>query len=796
MASDSDDMDAQNSEDNNEETIAELEKKIRELKLKKDLRAGFTKITLREKWKAIFFVFPLLILSLLPPLFVMFDRWFQVNDFVNKSKESWCKVSFFCESLLPPYFIWIFSLLGMISIMMVLFAPKIYEKIEPIYLAPKIDYQTNSGHEGHSNFRKALILIAVVGLVTEIVYCSLFKHIPGMELLIVIMFTFVAIYFSETEISLQKISTQFNGFLKKAPLYGTVIFSQVALIIFLKEITSFSPQKNYIYFLPILFAIAAVIWQGKKISKIFWLFTLAMILYAFRMSSWKFSFIGDEYSFFFYPTQFISHQTFSQIAEQFFNIKGVYDVHPYFSSLITYVSMLFFGNDYFGFHLSNILFMAFLIPMFYDFFKSFINEKVAFIAVIPFAFSHYLINFSKIGYNNLQSLFAMCLILWLANKAIKKRTLSSYFLLGISLGFCFYTFPLGIFTIPLVGLFVLMFDPLRSKAVWVRYLFAFLGLIIIMIPIFYQPYFWSNMAGNTIFFEKNQGVITFSTAIESATHIIHNVLYTSLSYLFIPVESHYVTSSLVDPMLSAFLPLGFLLSIMNFRRNRFLAFLTLSYIFEILILSISNPYDFPALTRMFLLIPFYFVFAILGLDWILRVIAGISYQSGRVYYWMITCVLIISSLLNMIQSTSILQQRTEMYPFQSVILRLFQHDKINYPDEIKSFLFLTDKNFSFYFFETFVDVFHTPESKAQLQQLIVESPQIPDYWIERMKDENLAIIIPNSLKFSLATSLQPILDQTGKASCAITDKSGKYNYYQLWYPQKYPDMCQEAQSLQ
>jgi len=797
MSPDSNDTDGQFvNEDNNEKVIAELEMKIKTLKLKKDLQAGFIQFDKKEKWKTIFFILPLVILSFLPPLFVMLDRWFEVDKFAHYSRDAWCKIEFLCSSLLPPYFGWIFFILGIIAFTMIMFAPKIYGKIESFFHSPENDDQSSFILKGQLGFRKPLIIIAVIGFVAEIVTCILLKRIPGMELLLVALTLLAAIVTGETEISLRTLSTHFNTFIKKAPLYGTMVFSQVALIISLKEITSFNSQKNYLYFLPMVFAIAALIWQRKKINKLFWIFTLAIVLFSFKMSSWKFSFIGDEYSFYFLPNQLISHQTFPQIMEHFFNVKGVYDTNPYFSSLIQYVSMLFFGNDYFGWHISNYLLLAFTIPMLYDFFKSFLNERVAFLAVIPLAFSHYLINFSKIGYNNLQALFALCLILWVAAKAVQQRKHSTYFLLGLSLGVCFYTFPLGIFSIPLVGIFLLIFDLPRSKAAWLRYLLTLLGLLIILTPIFFQPDFWQNMAGRTIFFENNQSVFAFSNFLEIANRITHNILYAFLVYLYIPNESHFIVSSVVDPFLTVFLPLGFLLSIINFRKNRFLAFLVMSFVTEILILSISNPYDFPSMTRIFLLIPFFYVFAVLGLDWLVRVIAGITDQPGKIYNWTLTFVMITACILNFIQATLILHNRTERYPIQSVILRLFQQDAIANPQDTKTYLFLTDKDFGFYFFETFVDVYNVPESKAQLQHLIVESPQISETWIQRMKEqEDLIIIVPYSLETSLFTSIQPILQETGKSVCEIAEDSADIHYYQMWYSQKYPYMCEEAQSV-
>ncbi len=779
----------------NEELIAELEQKIQDLRRRKNLQAGFIQIESKEKWKYGIFVIPLLVLGLLPPLFVVLDRWFNVNQWVYYPKENWCKIEFFCSSRLPSYFGLIFFILGLITLLMIAFAPKNIREIDSIFHFPDKTYVSNSFHKRQYIYRNILVIVGSVGLAAEIFFSIFLKRIPGTELFLIIFLILAIIVLSEKEISLVVLTTYVKNWLQKLPVNGTIIFSLIAIIIFMKETTSLNPQKNYLMFLPLIIAMVALVWQRKNIHKIFWLVLLTVAVYSLGSSSWKFAYVGDEYSFYFYPTQFISKQTFSEINQYFFNVKGVYEVHPYFSSLITYVSMLFSGKDYFGWHIINFLFISLSIPMFYDLFKTYLHERVAYIAVIPLIFSHYLVNFSKVGYNNLQSLFVIGLIFWAANKAVQKRTFTSYFLLGLSLGACFYTFALGIYFVPLVGLFLLMFDPLRSKAVWGRYLLALLGFAMIMIPIFFQPVYWQNMAGNTTFFKDNHSFATSAEANESLKLILHNLLYTPLAYLYSPCESHFVVSSLVDPIMAVFVPLGFLLSIINVRSHRFFTFLTISVLIEIIVMSITNPYDAPPMTRMFVFIPFYVVYIALGLDWVVRILAGFSYQPGRYYYWMITCVIIAAGILNIVQSKLILDKRTERYPVQSIILRLFQHDALASPDEDKSYLFLTDNNFAFYFFETFVDVYGVPDSKAQLENLILESTEIPESWLQQMKEnEDLIIIVPYSVKPELFTAWQPLLSQSGKSVCEVKDKLGSYSYYQFWYSPKHPNLCIEAQS--
>jgi hypothetical protein len=787
--------DPSNKEENIKENIIELEAQLKALQVKNDFHEGFMQYSGREKWRTIFFIFPLIILSLLPPLFVVFDRWFQVSQVVNFSRDTWCKIDFLCQAHLPSYFLWIFYILGLISILMIVFAPSFYGNIEKFLHEPEIHNKPDSVQKGQSDLRKQLILLAIAGLVMDLIICFTFHRVPGMELLLVVIAFLAAIYVGEKEFTSQMFTSWVDDHKGNISLYATMVFSQIALILFLREVTSFNTQK-WIYYILMLFALAAIIIQRKKLPKIFWIFSLAVIVFTFQMNSWKFSQIGDEYSFFFYPVQVISHQSFFQMVDEFFKVNGVYDIVPYFSSFITYLFMIFAGFDHFGWQLSISLLMALMVPMVYDFLKTFIHERLAFLAVIPLAFSHYLINFSKVGYTNLQAVFMMCFILWVASKAIKGRTFSLYFLLGISLGVCFYTYPLALYTIPLVALLLFLFDSPRSKATLLRYSFTIFGLVLMLIPIFFQPVYWSNMAGRTVFFINNGSLVTNSAMKDIINRFASNLLYIPFVYLFIPGEGVYVVSSLVDPLLAVFIPLGFLLAIINLRRSRFIVFLTISYLFELLIISVSNPYDAPPLTRMFLFIPFYFIFAMLGVDWVARVLAGITNRPRKFYYFAITGVLIAAGLVNLIQSTFIYDERTPSYTLEPTVLRLFQHDAIKSPGDAKVYLFLTDKDSSLFWYDTFQEVYGVPDSEAQLQRLIVDSPQISDYWLQQMKDQdNLVIIVPYSFPAPLLTSLQPILKQSGKTECDVSDLPGKNLRYQMWYSSQYPDLCSEAQSI-
>jgi hypothetical protein len=316
-----------------------------------------------------------------------------------------------------------------------------------------------------------------------------------------------------------------------------------------------------------------------------------------------------------------------------------------------------------------------------------------------------------------------------------------------------------------------------------------------MVPIFFQPNFWANMSGRTVFFTNHSNLVSVNDRANLIFHITSNLLYIPFVYLFIPGEANFIVSSLVDPLLAVFLPLGFLLALLSLRRNRFVLFLTVSFLFELFIISFTNPYDAPPLTRMFLFVPFYFVFVAFGLEWLAKIISSITKRPGKVYWLIISCVFVVGGCLNMIQSNLIYQQRVENFPVEPTVLRMFQHDAIDNPAESKVYLFMMDKDTSLFWYQTLQDVYGVPESKAQLLRLVVDSPQLPADWLNRIKDEeNLVVILPQSLPESLRVALQPILVQTGKLGCDVTDLPGKSFRFQVWYSPKYQNLCAEALS--
>jgi 4-amino-4-deoxy-L-arabinose transferase-like glycosyltransferase len=111
--------------------------------------------------------------------------------------------------------------------------------------------------------------------------------------------------------------------------------------------------------------------------------------------------------------------------------------------------MKLFDNRNFGWRFSNPFLMACSLPFFYYFFKAFVSQRIALMAVILLGFSHYLLSFSKIGYNNLQALFATGLVLASLTWALQSMKPIAFSATGLVMGLCFYIYPAALYVVPL-----------------------------------------------------------------------------------------------------------------------------------------------------------------------------------------------------------------------------------------------------------------------------------------------------------------------------------------------------------
>jgi hypothetical protein len=752
---------------------------------------GFERFTGKRWWGAVLLATLVSILSVLPPLLVVLDRWIFFKPIMDFSINNWCKVQILCWAGFQDYFFWIFNCLTIVAVLILVFARPYFGKVETASSPTRSAGEPASISQDQLSLRKKLLFIATLGLILDIGLSILYRRPPGFELMLNAALFLVALILGEKEIDAGVLRDWIEALKEKAPLYGTILFSEIALVLFSRELLSFR-RMNWIYIILFLLALATVVWQRKKLGKIYWLFNLTIVLFMLNLNSWKFSKIGDEYDFFDFPTYIIARQSVFQIWGTFFTALQVHSRYAYISSFVQFISMRLLGFDHFGWHFINILLVALTIPILYNFLKSFVAERIAFIAVVLLAASQYLINFSKIGYNNLQALFVMILILWMASRALKEQTSSAYFLLGISMAGCFYSFPAALYMLPLPVFLLLLYSPPKSWAVWRKYGFMLAGLLLLIIPLVFQPNFWLEMLKGTALNTSE----TASDSIGFVNHLITDFLYTVFTYLFVADEGHFVVSSFVDPLTAVFVPLGVLLVICNLRRSRFMIFLAVSFLVEIILIGTTSNYNsYTPKTRLFLILPFFFIFAAIGIDWLIRLIAGITAQPGKFMIYSTAVVLIAVVCLNLIQANVIFRIRKgESNELEAVFLRMLQHDAPEGTYDYKNYLLLSDSDRDWSWNLKFQEVYGLPASKAQLLQAVVEGDKIPEMWLQRIQERNMVVIIPAWTSDPVKNALSMQLHDLDKVPCSVNYDPDSDILFQMWTSHDYQDLCLKALS--
>ncbi|HZU86105.1 MAG TPA: glycosyltransferase family 39 protein, partial [Anaerolineaceae bacterium] len=528
------------------------------------------------------------------------------------------------------------------------------------------------------------------------------------------------------------------------------------------------------------------LWRHRaQVETIHWLTLAAIFLFTIDINSWTYSAIGDEFSFFTFGRDILQNQTWDYRNTHIFNGMGVYGTHPYLSSVFHAFSMGFLGVDNFGWRFSSLYLAAISIPMFYFFFRRFLDERVSLLGAGMLGCSHYLMTFGKVGYNNLQALFVMGLALWLAGEAVRNRRWLNYTLLGLALGLVFYVYPAAFYILPLVGLLLLMYDPPFNRAALQRWLMAGIAFFIFFCPLLFQPQYWETKVAGTLFY--NPEVLQQPGGV--AAHFGRNMLYSTYSFLFIPQESHFIVSSYVDPLSGMLVLLGLAWAIKLMRRDRFAVYVLIGFVLLNFFIGATHDRQTPPNTRMFLLLPWYTLLAALGLSWLAWQMQRL--QAPRRLATALSVFLLVGVVAgNLYQAYDLSRQRNVGSPsVEMLFLRMLQRDE-GFPDiSRKSYLFLTEENWSVDGLLLLQEIYGVPASGTQLERVIVTDSELSPYLLARISDENVGVIIQPWMEEELSAQLEERLAELEKQPCMIKDTPKTDLRFTIWWSSRWIDLC-------
>jgi Dolichyl-phosphate-mannose-protein mannosyltransferase len=724
------------------------------------------------------------LLAFMPAYLIFLNRWSDDNDLLFALNSLWCRSTFLCETTLPGFFLLIFAcLFGLL--VFVWLKDRNGSKQLSLNLSFRKGNLDSSSRLIRWKLNLSVILLgaSLLAALTSFVIGLGTDTVPGIGFLLAFML--FAAGWLVLDVPFQRRAI-LKGMDRQALL--AFLLMHVALLIFL---SSFYRPAGLTWgpAILLLLSILNLAPYTRKIPWILWFVTLAVIFFTIDINHWAFSIIGDEYSFYTYALEVAERHNILRIAQHLFDGNAVYGAHPYFSSLIQAVSMLLFGENNFGWRFSSLYLSAWSIGLFFLFFRHFIGRFQALLACALLTGSAYLMSFGKIGYNNLQALFAMALVMAVAGWAVRSRRWISAVSLGFSMGFCFYVYPAALYILPLPVLLMLFYDfPDNSRAI-MRWVITFLTFGYSLFPVLLQPNYWqSKMAG---LFTNNPQIVNNSTNL--VQHTLSNLLLAFSSYLYIPSESHYVVSAYMDPLSGAFVSLGLALCLINSRKEKFIQFFLTGLLALLILVGATHDRRFPPTTRMFLLLPWFAVLATFGMNWLVKQYRSVfEFHLKHANLFAVGIILIYG--LNLYQAYPLSIARSAgLQSFEVLFLRLTQHIEQHDRGQVllpHTILFLMDSHLNLDGFNMVQEVYQIPETSIHLQRVQLDGPVIPNDAFSWVNDQNSLVVLQPTLDKNWYEAVGNSLEASGRHVCDVDAEDGQTRF-QFFYLDQMSWTCEK-----
>lgn len=527
-----------------------------------------------------------------------------------------------------------------------------------------------------------------------------------------------------------------------------------------------------------------LLWPHRKtIPLIWWVFNAAIVLYTIGINNWRFAVVGDEYPFFLYGLNILEKQPPVTIFNNLFRAQVVYERFTYLSSLFQSFSMALLGKDSFGWRFGGIYLAALSIPLLYDFSKVYLRQRTALILAGLLAASHTLMNFSKVGYNNMQALFLLSLLLWLGGKASRSGRTLWLTLIGTVAGLCFYMYPLVLVALPLPFLLLFMYrksDTGKSSRWW---LLVIAPLTLLLLPLFFQPDYWQTLVSASVMQSPDPRL--------HLSHFFANLLAAFSSFFYAPSQTHFVAAAYLDPLSAALAIPGLAWTLALARRERFARFLLLAFL--ILLIGAGTIHDraLPIVPHMFLVLPFFLLFTALGIEWLLQTIPKPKALAFQTIVLIFSAVLLVG--LNLIQSYTLnLTQAEAYFEEERIFLRLLQRDAAHETINERNYIYFTPPDTQLQLVYAIQQAYLLPPSPAQIIHIPLEElPEFSTYMIHLLRDENTVAILSPGLEESLRWELERKLVSHGKAPCVVQRNALSAPAFTIFTFEKRPLLCPE-----
>lgn len=352
---------------------------------------------------------------------------------------------------------------------------------------------------------------------------------------------------------------------------------------------------------------------------------ISLLYFAWGINSWKFSFVGDEWSSYTFAKEYAG----KNFLINPFSFNGVYYEHSVLASLYQAVSLKILGYSNFAWKFSNIILIVPITIIFYLWIKKTFGTQVGFISTFILQSSFYLSNYFKNGTIQPECLTLFIISLYLASicstKPMKKNLIS----LGLILGISFYIYLGPLFLLILSPyLFHIVQKSYKKKKIISTLIFLFSPYLLLLLPLMFS----FNQVGNGPLL-KTVASREYNDNFQILINIFHNFLLFYKNYDL--SYNHFVAGPYLDVVSRILALLGTIIIIINFRKKEYLILL-LAYVLTCIIIGATSPYSYAPTNRGIFFLPFGFAFAGIALERIIK------FSSWKIAYIIIPLIFIIN----------------------------------------------------------------------------------------------------------------------------------------------------------
>ncbi len=525
--------------------------------------------------------------------------------------------------------------------------------------------------------------------------------------------------------------------------------------------------------------------RWKKTGPIPLLVLAAVVLYLWRIDSWWFALVGDEYRNFDIASLILKQHDRAYVLSHLFQLEGGLEgLDPYACSLVQAASMRLLGVNSFGWRFSSLYCAALALPFFFRFLRTFLSRRATLATTVVMAASHYIIAFGKIGYDKFQAYLAMAMLLAAAACAVRTRRMIAFVGLGFSAALCFYVYPAALYVLPLPAFLLLLYVPPKSRAALARWGMAGLVCALTIFPLPFQPTYFPGKRPGTVYYNPE----LMSSTSRLVRHFWSNGVYAAYSPVLLGSEDHFVTSSYLDPLAGALFLVGIASALWLVRRDRFVAFLVVSLGFLLLLGGTTHDREYPPTTRFFLLVPLFCMIATAGL-WRLFGLAGESRFSTRAPRVALAVVLLAIVTLNVVQAHVVSVRRSDGYQvLDPLVVRLATRAETLPPGQRPRLVMLAPAATDGDGIVVMLGVYDLKESARRFATvgLGADDSGFPEPAL--LSERDAAIFVAPQVPARARARLEGALGAAGRVPCAVRTTTGQERF-RLWTFPGTPSLC-------